>query len=105
VRQYLPLDHSKVEEIKVKSVSIKYAAGYPVSAIIDLTIHIKEDNGGGAWNVKSKKVMLEDSTLISSHVENFILEAKKYLNNERAQGEFFDGEEGEEKEEIKEAEK
>ncbi len=90
VRQYLPLDHSKVEEIKVKSVSIKYDAGSPVSVIVSMTIHLKDE--GGAWNVNSWKISLKDSALISGSVENVINEAKKYLNYERAQGEFFEGE-------------
>lgn len=90
VRQYLPLDHSKVEEIKVKSVSIKYDAGSPASAVIGITIHLKDE--GGAWNVNSQWINLDDSALISGSVENVINEAKKYLNYERAQGEFFEDE-------------
>jgi len=72
-----------------------------VSVIIGLTFLLKDK--GGAWNVTSKKIILSDSALISSHVENVITEAKKYLNYERAQGEFFEGEGGAEKEEKKEA--
>jgi len=103
VRQYLPIDHSKVEEAKVKSVSIQYDAGSPVTAVIGLTVHLKDE--GGAWNVNSFKMNLEDSPLLLTGVESVITEAKKYLNYERAQGEFFEGEEGEEKEETKEAKK
>lgn len=100
VQQYLPVDNSKIEETTCKSVSIKYDAGSPVSVIIGLTFLLKDE--GGAWNVTSKKITLSESALITSHIGNVINEAKKYLNYERAQGEFFEGEDGE-KEETEEA--
>lgn len=103
VQQYLPVDNSKIEETTCKSVSIKYDAGSPVSVIIGLTFLLKDE--GGAWNVTSKKITLSESALISSHIENVITEAKKYLNYERAQGEFFNGDTDEPKTENDEAHK
>jgi len=107
VKQFLAIDHSKIDETIVKSVSIQFDAGSPISAIVGLTLKIKEKDGGGAWNVVSKKILFSDSPLMSSHVDNVITEAKKYLNYERAQGEFFEGDSGdpETKEETNEGKK